>query len=77
MKHDSIKFFKLLLISIIASIMIGCLTLTLFFGIAVISAIAQVGFAQLTVLFSLSCLFGIASYGSMLLLDILYASVRR
>jgi hypothetical protein len=54
-----------------------CFVFALLFGIAGLSAVSQVTFQQLTVLFSFCIIFSIAGSSFLTIADLLYVKVRR
>ena len=71
------KLLKYILLCPVFCIMLCCFVLALFFGVASISAITQVAFCELIVLFSFCYLFSFAGSQFLVIADQLYASATR
>ena len=72
-----IKIFNYIFMCLAIAAMLGCFTFTLFFGIASINAITQVGFAQFIVLLILCATFSVIGNGFMYAAGTLYDNVRK
>lgn len=71
------NFRNLIIFVLILIATVICFIFTLFFGIAGISAISQVTFQQLIVLFSFCIIFSIVGNSFLTIADLLYAKARR
>jgi hypothetical protein len=71
------KLLKYILLCPVVCIVLGCFILALFFGVAGISAITQITFSELIVLFSLCYLFSFAGSRFLAIADQLYTSIMR